>query len=489
MDKKENIASHKQGNKSNNNKKVIKKIKITDTTLRDAHQSLLATRMTTKEMLPICEKLDQVGYYSMEVWGGATFDSCLRYLDEDPWERLRLLKKKLPNTKLQMLLRGQNILGYKHYPDDVLTEFIKRAVDNGIDIIRIFDALNDLRNMEKAFEVSKSEGAHVQGTICYTISPVHNTKLFVKNAKDMESMGADSICIKDMAGLISPYDAYELVKNIKEVISIPIQLHCHSTSGMGAMSYLKAIEADVDVIDTAISSLALRTSQPALEPIVAMLKGHEKDTGFDMKLLYEIAIYFKNVRERHKDMESNVDSVDTRVLTYQIPGGMLSNLSYQLRQQKMEDKYELILQEIPKVRKDLGYPPLVTPTSQIVGTQAVFNVISGKRYENIPAEVKNYLKGYYGRPPAKVSKEVIQKAQIKPEEIIQERPANKLAPLIEDTKKEIGYLAENIEDLLSYILFPSVAKDFLKKKVAKRYNLGLDILQGNHTYDETGYPI
>lgn len=295
------------------------------------NQSLLATRMTTKEMLPVCEKLDAVGFYSMEVWGGATFDSCMRFLGEDPWERLRILKKYLPNTKLQMLLRGQNILGYKHYPDDVVTEFVKRAIANGIDIIRIFDALNDIRNMETAFKVAKSEGAHVQGTICFTISPFHNNEVFVKKAQEMEQMGADSICIKDMAGLISPYEAYNLTKDIKEVISIPLQLHCHFTSGMGMMAYLKATEAGIDIVDTAISSLALQTSQPAVEPLVEALRGTPYDTGLDLKLAYEIASYFKKVRENHKDMESNVQGIDTRVLTYQIPGGMLSNLAVQLK--------------------------------------------------------------------------------------------------------------------------------------------------------------
>ncbi len=469
--------------------KAVHKIKVTDTTLRDAHQSLLATRMTTEEMIPICELLDQVGYHSMEVWGGATFDSCMRYLDEDPWERLRILRKNLPHTKLQMLLRGQNILGYRHYPDDVLTEFIKRAIANGIDIIRIFDALNDLRNMEKAFEVTKAEGAHVQGAICYTISPVHNIELFVQMAKKMESIGADSICIKDMAGLISPYDAYELVKKIKEAITVPLQLHSHSTSGMGTMAYLKAIEAGVDVIDTAISSLGMQTSQPPIEPLVATLKGREKDPEFDLKLLYNISTYFKKVREKHKDMESNVDNIDTRVLTYQIPGGMLSNLSYQLRQQNMADQYEKILEEIPKVRKDMGYPPLVTPTSQIVGAQATFNVITGKQYKIIPEEVKKYLMGFYGRPPAMVSETILQKSGIQSEDIIQSRPADRLEPFIEKAKKEIGYLAENMEDVLSYILFPEVAKEFLKRKTARRYRIGVEILNGNHQYDEIGYPV
>jgi len=466
-----------------------KTLKITDTTLRDAHQSLLATRMTTKEMLPVCEKLDAVGFYSMEVWGGATFDSCMRFLDEDPWDRLRTLKKHLPRTKLQMLLRGQNILGYKHYPDDVVIEFIKRAVANGIDIIRIFDALNDIRNMETAFKIAKLEGAHVQGTICFTISPFHNNKSFVKKAQEMEQMGADSICIKDMAGLISPYEAYSLTKDIKEVISVPLQLHCHFTSGMGMMSYLKATEAGVDVVDTAISSLALQTSQPAVEPLVETLRGTPYDTGLDLKLAYEIASYFKKVRENHKDMESNVQDIDTRVLTYQIPGGMLSNLAVQLKQQKAEDKYEEVLKEMPRVRKELGYPPLVTPTSQIVGTQATLNIILKERYKIIPEEVRKYLKGFYGRPPAHIDLKIVEKAKIKKSEIIKCRPADLLKPAIKKTKKEASYLAENIEDILSYILFPEVARDFLKNKIAKKHNLGMEILNGNNNYDEEGYGV
>lgn len=466
-----------------------KPLKITDTTLRDAHQSLLATRMTTKEMVPACEKLDAIGFYSMEVWGGATFDSCMRYLDEDPWERLRILRKHLPHTKLQMLLRGQNILGYKHYSDDVVTEFVKRAVANGIDIIRIFDALNDIRNMETAFKVAKSEGAHIQGTICYTISPVHTNKKFVKMARELEQMGADSICIKDMAGLISPYEAYSLTKDIKKVISIPLQLHCHFTSGMGMMAYLKATEAGIDVVDTAISSLALQTSQPALEPLIETLKGTPYDTGLDLKLAYEIASYFKKVRENHKDMESNVQDIDTRVLTYQIPGGMLSNLAVQLKQQRAEDKYEEVLKEIPKVRKELGYPPLVTPTSQLVGSQATLNVILKERYKMIPAEVQRYLKGFYGRPPAPIDPKVIKKAKIKKDEIIKCRPADLLEPAIKKVKKKAPYFTENMEDILSYILFPEVARDFLKKKIAKKYHLGMEVLNGNNNYDEEGYGV
>ncbi|MEA1940154.1 MAG: pyruvate carboxylase subunit B [Candidatus Caldatribacteriota bacterium] len=462
-------------------------LKITDTTLRDAHQSLLATRMTTKEMIPACEKLDEVGFYSMEVWGGATFDSCLRYLDEDPWDRLRILRKHLPKTKLQMLLRGQNILGYKHYSDDVVVEFVKRAVANGIDIIRIFDALNDTRNMETAFKVAKSEGTHVQGTICFTISPFHDNELFVKKALEMEQMGADSICIKDMAGLISPYEAYNLTKDMKKVISIPLQLHCHFTSGMGMMAYLKAAEAGIDVVDTAISSLALQTSQPAIEPLVETLRGTPRDTGLDLGLAYEIATYFKKVRENHKEMESNVQGIDTRVLTYQIPGGMLSNLAVQLKQQKAEDKYEEVLKEIPRVRKELGYPPLVTPTSQIVGTQTTLNVILKERYKIIPAEVQKYLKGFYGRSPAPIDSKVIKKAKIKKSEIIKCRPADLLEPTIKKVKKEKPYFIENIEDTLSYILFPEVAKEFLKSKFAKKNHLGMEILNGKNSYDEEGY--
>jgi len=470
-------------------KSLLQSLKITDTTLRDAHQSLLATRMTTKEMIPICEKLDSIGFYSLEVWGGATFDSCIRYLDEDPWERLRILRKKLPNSRLQMLLRGQNILGYKHYSDDVVFEFVKRVVGNGIDIIRIFDALNDIRNMETAFKVTKSEGAHIQGTLCFTISPFHSNELFVKKAIEMEQMGADSICIKDMAGLISPYEAYNLTKEIKKMISIPLQLHCHFTSGMGMMAYLKAAEAGIDVVDTAISSLALQTSQPAVEPLVETLRGTPRDTGLDLRLAYEIAAYFKKVRENHKEMESNVQGIDTRVLTYQIPGGMLSNLAVQLKQQKAEDKYEEVLKEIPRVRKELGYPPLVTPTSQIVGTQATLNVILKERYKMIPAEVQKYLKGFYGRPPATIDPKVIKKAKIKKDEIIKCRPADLLEPSIEKVKKEAPYFTENIEDILSYILFPEIAREFLKKKIAKKHNLGMEILNGSNSYDEEGYGV
>jgi len=470
-------------------REIKKPLRITDTTLRDAHQSLLATRLTIEEILPICEKLDMMGFYSLEVWGGATFDTCMRYLGEDPWERLRILRKRLPNSKLQMLLRGQNLLGYKHYPDDVVIEFVKRTVANGIDIIRIFDALNDTRNMETAFKTAKSEGAHVQGTICFTISPFHTNKIFVKKALEMEQMGADSICIKDMAGLISPYEAHRLTKEIKKATTIPVQLHCHYTSGMGMMAYLKAAEAGIDAVDTAISSLALQTSQPAIEPLIETLKKTPRDTGLDLKLAYEIAAYFEKVRENHIDMESKVKNIDTRVLTYQIPGGMLSNLTAQLKQYKVEDKYEEVLKEIPRVREEFGYPPLVTPTSQIVGTQATLNVILNERYKVIPEEVRKYLKGYYGRPPGSINAEIIKKAKIDKSEIIDCRPADILESLLKEKEKEIFHLSENIEDTLSYAIFPELAKDFLEKKYAKKHNLGMEIISGNHYYDEEGYGV
>ena len=402
------------------------KIKITETVLRDGHQSLIATRMKTEEMLPILEIMDEVGYHSLEMWGGATFDSCLRFLNEDPWDRLRKIKTKLKKTKLQMLLRGQNILGYKNYPDDVLVEFIKRSLANGIDIIRIFDALNDLRNIEKAIEITKKYGGHAQGSIVYTISPVHNIELYVSLAKKIENMGADSLCIKDMSGLITPYMAYSLVKELKKNINIPIQLHSHYTSGMASMAYLKAIEAGVDMIDTAISPFGLGTSQPATEPIVTALKNTEYDTGLDINLLNKIAEHFKAIREEYIErgiLNTSVFNVDTRVLSYQIPGGMMSNLLSQLAAQNATDKFEDVLKEIPKVREDLGYPPLVTPTSQIVGTQAVFNVVLNERYKMIPSEVKAYVKGQYGTPAVEISEE-IRKKIIGDEEVITVRPAD-----------------------------------------------------------------
>ncbi|HQI16835.1 MAG TPA: pyruvate carboxylase subunit B, partial [Bacillota bacterium] len=370
------------------------RIKITETSLRDGHQSLIATRMRTEEMLPVIELMDKVGYHSLEMWGGATFDTCLRFLNEDPWERLRLIKSKLKNTKLQMLLRGQNILGYKNYADDVVEEFVRLSVKNGIEIIRIFDALNDLRNIETAVKAAKKYGAHAQGTVVYTTSPVHNIDLYVELAKKVQDMGCDSLCIKDMSGILAPYYGYELIKALKKNISIPIQLHTHFTSGMTDMTYLKAIEAGVDIIDTAISPFGLGTSQPPTEPMVATLKGTEYDTGLDLDLLCEIAEYFRGIKDKYIAsgvLDPNVFNIDTNVLSYQIPGGMLSNLMSQLKQTNNMDKYNDVLKEVPKVREDLGYPPLVTPSSQFVGTQAVFNVISGSRYKMIPNEIKDYV--------------------------------------------------------------------------------------------------
>ncbi|HHW02767.1 MAG TPA: oxaloacetate decarboxylase subunit alpha [Thermoanaerobacterales bacterium] len=446
-----------------------KKVGITDTILRDAHQSLIATRMKIDEMLPIAEKLDKVGFYSLEMWGGATFDSCIRFLNEDPWERLRKLKEKIKNTPLQMLLRGQNLLGYHHYPDDVVDLFVKKSIENGIDIIRIFDALNDVRNMEKAIEATKKYKGHAQGTVVYTISPVHNNDYYVSVAKKLVDMGIDSLCIKDMAGLLSPFDAYELVSRLKKEINVPIQLHSHYTSGMASMTYLKAIEAGVDVIDTAMSPFALGTSQPPTETMVAVLKNTPYDTNLDMGLLSEIADHFKEVRTHYK-IDSIITMVDTMVLNYQIPGGMLSNLTSQLKQQNALDKLPDVLKEVPKVREDLGYPPLVTPTSQIVGTQAVVNVITGERYKMVINEVKNYVRGLYGKPPAPISPEIKQKI-IGDEEVITCRPADLLEPELEKDFKEIAYYIEQDEDVLTYALFPQIAIKFFQERQAGKYKI------------------
>lgn len=463
------------------------RIRITETVLRDGHQSLIATRMKTDEMLPILEKMDKVGYYSMEMWGGATFDSCLRFLNEDPWERIRKVKNVLKNTKLQMLLRGQNILGYKNYSDDILVEFVNKSIANGIDIIRIFDALNDLRNIEKAIKATKKYGGHAQGTFVYTISPVHNIELYVKLAKEIESMGADSLCIKDMSGIITPYMAYNLVKEVKKNINIPVQLHSHYTSGMASMAYLKAIEAGVDIVDTAISPFGLGTSQPATEPIVATLAETENDTGIDLNLLAEVAEYFKGVKEEYIEngiLNTNVYNVDTRVLTYQIPGGMMSNLLSQLAAQNALDKFEDVLKEVPRVREDLGYPPLVTPTSQIVGTQAVFNVILNERYKIIPQEVKSYVKGMYGKPTVTIKDEIKQKI-IGDEEVVTVRPADLLPPQLEEMKKEIKEYCEQDEDVLTYALFPQVAMNFFKQRRAEKYKIDSDLVD----YEQKTYPV
>ncbi|HWR61970.1 MAG TPA: oxaloacetate decarboxylase subunit alpha [Clostridia bacterium] len=466
---------------------MLAKIKITETVLRDGHQSLIATRMRTDEMLPVLEMMDKVGYHSLEMWGGATFDSCLRFLDEDPWERLRLIKSKLKNTKLQMLLRGQNILGYKNYADDVVEEFVRLSIKNGIDIIRIFDALNDLRNIETAVKATKKYGGHAQGTVVYTISPVHNTELYVDLAKKVQDMGCDSLCIKDMSGILTPYYGYELIKALKQHISIPIQLHTHFTSGMTDMTYLKAIEAGVDVIDTALSPFGLGTSQPPTEPMVATLKGTEYDTGLDLELLCEIADHFKKIKEKYLAnglMNVNVFNVDTNVLSYQVPGGMLSNLMSQLKQANAMDKYNEVLKEVPRVREDLGFPPLVTPSSQFVGTQAVFNVVSGSRYKMIPNEIKDYVKGKYGKPSVPISEE-IKKTIIGDDEVITCRPADLLEPQLEALKQEMKEYYEQEEDVLSYAVFPQVALKFFKDRQAKKYQIDSSLVDKT---DKT-YPV
>jgi len=438
-------------------------VRICDTILRDAHQSLLATRMRTDDMLPIAEKLEQVGYWSVEMWGGATFDSAMRFLNEDPWERIRKLKAAMPTTPFQMLLRGQNVVGYKHYPDDVLERFVVKAHENGIDVFRIFDALNDVRNMKKAMEFVKREGAVAEMSLCYTISPVHNVDAFVEMARIMEDMGADTICIKDMAGLLSPYVAYELVARLKTEVQAPIHLHTHYTSGMAMAAVLKAIEAGVDIVDTAISALAMVTSQPPTESLVRILQESSRDSGLDLNLLAEISNYFTEVRKKYAAFESGMKGVDVRVLQFQIPGGMLSNLMSQLREQGAEDRYAEVLEEIPRVREEMGFPPLVTPSSQIVGTQATLNVVLGERYKIIPAEIKNYVRGYYGRPPAPIDPAIRQKA-IGDEDPIDCRPADLIPPALEVARAEIGDLAESEEDVLSYALFPQVARPFLERR-------------------------
>lgn len=463
------------------------KVKITETALRDAHQSLIATRMKTEDMLPILEKLDRVGYSSMEMWGGATFDSCLRFLNEDPWERLRVIRKHVKNTKLQMLLRGQNILGYKHYADDVVEYFVQKSIANGIDIVRIFDALNDLRNLETALKTCKKEGGHAQGAVCYTISPVHDLEHFVKSAKQLVEMGADSICIKDMAGLLLPYAAYELVKAIKENVKIPVQLHTHYTSGAASMTYLKAIEAGCDIIDCAISPLSQGTSQPPTEPLVAALKNTQYDTGYELSLLSEIAEHFRHLKEKYADnglLDIKVMGVDVNALIYQVPGGMLSNLVSQLKQANKEDKYEEVLKEIPLVREELGYPPLVTPTSQIVGTQAVMNVIMGERYKMVPKESKALVKGEYGKTPAPITEE-IKKIILKGEEPITCRPADLIEPELAKIKSEMKEYMEQDEDILSYALFPQVAENFFKYRQAQKYKIDSNLVD----FEDKVHPI
>lgn len=451
----------------------MKSVKITDTTLRDGQQSLIATRMKIEEIIPILDKMDSAGFYSMEVWGGATFDSCLRFLKEDPWERLRKIRSKVKNTKLQMLLRGQNILGYKMYPDDVVEYFIQKSISNGIDIIRVFDALNDPRNLETSVKTIKKENAHAQMAISYTLSEVHTLEYYITLAKQFESMGADSICIKDMAGLLVPKDAEELVKALKEAVKLPIEVHSHYTSGVAAMSYLKAVEAGADIIDTAISPFALGTSQPATDIMVKVFENTEFDTKIDSAILKEIADYFRPIREKAIEdglLSPKVLGADIETLIYQVPGGMLSNLVSQLKLQHAEDKYEAVLQEIPKVRADLGYPPLVTPTSQIVGTQAVMNVLSGQRYKVVPKETKALVRGEYGKTPVVISDEIKQKI-IGNEEVITYRPADNLKPALKEAEAEMKQYKQQDEDVLSYVLFPQVAEEFFKFRQAQKYKV------------------
>ncbi len=438
-------------------------VKITDVVLRDGHQSLIATRMRTEDMLPVCDKLDQAGFWSLEVWGGATFDACVRFLKEDPWERLRSLRQALPNTRLQMLLRGQNLLGYRHYADDVVTAFVHKAAENGIDVFRVFDAMNDLRNLETSIKAVKHAGKHAQGTLCYTTSPVHNPETFVEQAKALSAMGCDSIAIKDMAGLLTPEGTAQLVKALKTAVKLPLFLHSHSTSGLAPLCMQRAIDNGVDHIDTAISAFAGGTSHPATETMVAALKGSERDPELDLVLLTEIADYFREVRKKYHQFESDYTREDIAVQINQVPGGMMSNLANQLREQGALNRIDEVFAEIPKVRADLGYPPLVTPTSQIVGTQAVVNVLADGRYKTITNEVKRYLLGHYGAAPAPVNEDLRQRAVGK-EEVVDVRPADLLPPELDKLRAEIGDLAESEEDVLTYAMFPDIGKTFLEQR-------------------------
>lgn len=466
---------------------MSKTIKICDCTLRDGQQSLIATRMRIEDMLPILSKMDEIGFGAMEVWGGATFDSCLRFLKEDPWERLRKFRSVLKNTKLQMLLRGQNILGYKHYADDVVESFVRKSIENGIDIIRIFDALNDARNLETAVKATKAENAHAQLAISYTLSDVHTLEYYVDLAKRYESLGADSICIKDMAGLLLPKPAYDLVKAIKEEVNVPIEVHSHYTSGVASMTYLKAIEAGADIIDTDMSPLSMGTAQPATEVMVAALQGTDYDTNLNLSSLKEITDYFKPIRE--EDIKSGLLNtkmlgVDISTLIYQVPGGMLSNLVSQLKNANAEDKYDAVLAEIPKVRADLGYPPLVTPSSQIVGTQAVLNVLMGERYKMVPKETKDIVRGMYGQTPVPISEE-IRKKIIGDEEPITCRPADLIEPEMAKFEAEMKDYKLQEEDVLSYALFPQQAMDYFKFRQAQKFGVDPNLADVNSKI----YPI
>lgn len=447
-------------------------IKLTDVVLRDAHQSLFATRLRIDDMLPICEKLDNIGYWSVESWGGATFDACIRYLGEDPWDRIRELKKAMPNTRQQMLLRGQNLLGYRHYADDVVDRFVERAVTNGVDVFRVFDAMNDPRNLQRAMAAVKANGAHAQGTISYTTSPVHNTENWVQLAREIEDMGADSLAIKDMSGILTPYDAFELVTKLKAALDIPISLHCHATAGLSSMTLLKAIEAGIDHVDTAISSMSMTYGHSPTESIVSALQGTDRDPGFDLLKLEEIASYFRTVRKKYAAFEGQLRGVDSRILVAQVPGGMLTNMESQLKEQGAGDKFDAVLDEIPNVRKDLGYIPLVTPTSQIVGTQAVLNVLTGERYKSISKETQAILKGEYGSAPAPFDSD-LQAKVLNGSEAITCRPADmiddemdKLTTELEGIANEKGIkLAEAVvDDVLTYALFPQIGLKFLQNR-------------------------
>ncbi|MBQ8151466.1 MAG: oxaloacetate decarboxylase subunit alpha [Firmicutes bacterium] len=463
------------------------KVKFTETVLRDGHQSLIATRMTTEEMLPILETMDNVGYHSLEMWGGATYDACLRFLDEDPWDRLRVIRKNIKNTNLQMLLRGQNLLGYKHYADDVVDEFVDKAISNGMDIIRIFDALNDTRNLEAAVNATKKHGGHAQGCVSYTISPVHTNETFVQLGKEIEQMGCDSFCIKDMAGLLSPQSTYELVKALKAELSIPVELHTHATSGLGSMTYMKAVEAGVDIIDTAISPFSGGTSQPPTEPLAAAFAETDRDPELNMDLLNEVAEHFRPIREKYIAsglMDPKLMGVDINTLIYQVPGGMLSNLVSQLKEANAMDKYEEVLREVPRVREDFGYPPLVTPSSQIVGTQAVLNVLMGERYKMVPNEARNLVKGMYGRTTLPIKEEIVKKI-LGDEEQVTCRPADLIEPELEQAKRDCALYLQQDEDVLTQAFFPKVAQDFFKRRVEKQEKLDMSLLDEENSV----YPL
>ena len=463
------------------------KVKICETVLRDAHQSLVATRMTTEQMLPILEEMDKVGYYALEAWGGATFDACLRFLDEDPWERLRKIRDKVKNTKLQMLFRGQNILGYRHYADDVVEYFVQKSIANGIDILRIFDALNDPRNLKTAINATIKEGGHVQAAISYTTSPVHTNEGFAKYAKQLEEMGANSICIKDMAGLLTPYTCYELVKELKNTLSIPVDIHSHYTAGLASMSLLKGIEAGADIVDTAMSPLSGGTSHMATESLVAALQGTDYDTGLDLKQLNVVRAYFAKLREKYianGQISPKSLGVDANTLLYQVPGGMFSNMLKQLKDAGKEDKLDEVLAEIPRVREDAGYPPLVTPTSQIVGTQAVFNVILGERYKMVTKEFKGLVHGDYGKTPAPISAEFTKKI-LGDEKPITCRFADTLAPEMDKLKTEAAKWATQEEDVLTYAMFPQVAPKFFEKRNAKKQGVDAD----HADYTNQSHPV